>query len=693
MPLRVVCRSLPVLIAVSLTLLLPASVPAQIVFEKDLPAIPFGRPDAATWGMSDPILWPHWILVDAALKRAGAAGNTPQARAGLAAELAAVDGMIAASVAPNGRQMAEWLALTLWAMRIAQGPEAAMARADRAVAVERQLAVNGFVLGDYLSGAPVVGAAPAAIAARAMAVDWAMEEAAATRAAGDAAGAARLEGRAFFWAQTLVQGAAARAGIRTLRDPRLLARIDALAGRIAMVATGRGALTGALRLNADALASTLALVQQASAQNWADMGQLAGEGVDFAATLLPRPLSLGEVQALLGPDEALVLMVPGGLAYHLFVVTAEDRLFYTTAASQIEVDAAVEGLLRGVGAWNSRGAVPLEDQPQTPAAGMADRAHWLYAQILGPAAGLLDGKSRLYLTATGSGAQLPWAMMVASPPAAGAGYGDLDWLIRHHAIHQLPAVELLLQPRLVPREGGLSYLGLGAPDYTTAAGTWAAGLTAAAVPGLRPLPEAAGEVRDVGALYPEPRRLVLTGAAATEDKLYALSDAGQLRHYDVLHFATHGLIWGDDPRITGDGLIALARGPDPLPPPGEPLLALRGRFADGALHDYEIRGLRLEAALVILSACKTAAGQAFERDGVTGLAAAFLQAGADRVLATHWPVNSRAAVNLVTAMMAADPALSDPAGALRGAILAEIAAGGRRADPAWWGPFSLIGAP
>ena len=44
-------------------------------------------------------------------------------------------------------------------------------------------------------------------------------------------------------------------------------------------------------------------------------------------------------------------------------------------------------------------------------------------------------------------------------------------------------------------------------------------------------------------------------------------------------------------------------------------------------------------------------------------------------------------------MMQADPALTDPALALQQAMLAQIARGGRRADPAYWAPFSLIGAP
>ncbi len=228
--------------------------------------------------------------------------------------------------------------------------------------------------------------------------------------------------------------------------------------------------------------------------------------------------------------------------------------------------------------------------------------------------------------------------------------------MRDHALVVVPAVEALRPAGEEPAGTGLSYLGFGAPDYAAGKGTWAERNTGAPVVDLTPLPEAAGEVEAVGALYPADRRVVLTGAAASEKTLLDLSQAGLLAGVDVLHFATHGLIWGDHPEV-GEGLIALTAWPEPPPPVTQ--LTVETLFAgapDGALTESEIRGLWLNARLVILSACKTAAGQATDRDGVEGLAAAFLHAGARRVMASHWPVNSDAAVELVTAMMAADPA-------------------------------------
>ena len=78
---------------------------------------------------------------------------------------------------------------------------------------------------------------------------------------------------------------------------------------------------------------------------------------------------------------------------------------------------------------------------------------------------------------------------------------------------------------------------------------------------------------------------------------------------------------------------------------------------------------------------------------LTSLGAAFLAAGAERVLGTHWPIRSDAAVEIVTGMSRRDPQFGDPSLALRDSLLAIIVQGGRKADPAYWAAFSLVGAP
>jgi CHAT domain-containing protein len=110
--------------------------------------------------------------------------------------------------------------------------------------------------------------------------------------------------------------------------------------------------------------------------------------------------------------------------------------------------------------------------------------------------------------------------------------------------------------------------------------------------------------------------------------------------------------------------------------------------------------LKLDADWVILSACNTAAPDGSEgAEGLSGLAKAFFYAGARAVLVSHWPVNSRATVRLITGTieaLAREPAIGR-AEALRRATLAMIdtAAGTPGSEyfshPMFWAPFVIVG--
>jgi CHAT domain-containing protein len=122
---------------------------------------------------------------------------------------------------------------------------------------------------------------------------------------------------------------------------------------------------------------------------------------------------------------------------------------------------------------------------------------------------------------------------------------------------------------------------------------------------------------------------------------------------------------------------------------------------DGYLTASEVTELKLDADWVILSACNTAAGDGSEgAPGLSGLARAFLYAGARNLLVSHWPVRDDVAARLTVDAIRrrqADPRLSR-AEALQQAMRAirddpahDGAAGETWAHPNAWAPFSLIG--
>ena len=109
---------------------------------------------------------------------------------------------------------------------------------------------------------------------------------------------------------------------------------------------------------------------------------------------------------------------------------------------------------------------------------------------------------------------------------------------------------------------------------------------------------------------------MLRGDRAREPSVRdGLSDA------TVVHFATHGIVHDRRPL---DSFLALGR-------------AGTAPDADGRLTAAEVYQLRLNADLVVLSACRTALGSD-SGDGLAGLTRAFLSAGAASVMATMWDV-------------------------------------------------------
>jgi tetratricopeptide (TPR) repeat protein len=142
-----------------------------------------------------------------------------------------------------------------------------------------------------------------------------------------------------------------------------------------------------------------------------------------------------------------------------------------------------------------------------------------------------------------------------------------------------------------------------------------------------PLPETESEVKAIAQSFGTPLRApdVLLNVAANETQLRQ----APLTRYRYLHFATHADL------------------PGKLQGINEPFLIL-GQVEntgedDGLLTLSEVLDLRLDAEMVVLSACVTGRGETTEGEGVVNFARAFHQAGARSVVVSLWEVASEAA--------------------------------------------------
>jgi CHAT domain-containing protein len=146
---------------------------------------------------------------------------------------------------------------------------------------------------------------------------------------------------------------------------------------------------------------------------------------------------------------------------------------------------------------------------------------------------------------------------------------------------------------------------------------------------LAPLPDAQREAKEIAALYPGSRRLL--GPEAREQ---AVRD--EMAKADVAHFALHCVV---DERSPKRSSLVLAK-----EPPGD---AVKRSF-DGLLEAGEIYGMNLPRMRVaVLSACQTGVERYYRGEGMIGMARAFLVARVPVVVASLWPVDSKATAELM----------------------------------------------
>jgi CHAT domain-containing protein/tetratricopeptide (TPR) repeat protein len=143
-----------------------------------------------------------------------------------------------------------------------------------------------------------------------------------------------------------------------------------------------------------------------------------------------------------------------------------------------------------------------------------------------------------------------------------------------------------------------------------------------------------------------PRQQILMGKQATEVRTYG----AEISKAPWIHYTTHTAV--ENPWEQHVGLVLTAN-------PGVPKARMeyssktRGftfdhdiNFqSDGFLSPREIETLKLNAEFVFLQGCQTVTGRLSFSSGLLGLMSAFLTAGAQSVVASHWEVGARPEIN------------------------------------------------
>jgi CHAT domain-containing protein len=418
--------------------------------------------------------------------------------------------------------------------------------------------------------------------------------------------------------------------------------------------------------------------------------------------LSTEAMTLDDLKAALKPGEAYYKMAIAGRAIYAVYVDGQGATGWRLPISATTLDAKVRGLRETIST--------IENGQNMTYPFDVKLARSLYDDLFAPVAARLASTQHLIFEPDGAMLQLPANLLIADqagidrylartadPDADEFDFRGIEWLGRRQAVSTAVSARSFRDTRRTPPSAAAhQYIGFGDNRPATSQ-IIPASLTRG--PGIEPdaggaidctwplttwnRPIAATELREAASLVGSGAQVV-TGEAFTDN---GLRGRGDLADYRILHFATHGLVTAPRPEC-----------------PARPALltSFGGGDSDGLLSFREIYDLKIDADVVILSACDTAgeASRAATREaGVTtgggsaldGLVRAFIGAGGRSVIASHWPApddfnatqrliaglfQSGAGRPMAFAMQDAERALMDEAAT---------------SHPYYWSGFAIIG--
>ena len=449
----------------------------------------------------------------------------------------------------------------------------------------------------------------------------------------------------------------------------------------------------ALEIRTTAQEQTLAAGKASLEALRADQVRLQAQLADYPRykVLAPDTVPLATLQAALRPGEGYYKMVLVGDAAFAMFATHDGarvwRLGTTASAMTRDVTALRNSIVR------------IENGEAVTEPFDLARARTMYVTLFGPIDAEARGLKHLIFEPDGPMLQLPPYVLPASQAgvdayaarASRAGgdpfdFTGVDWLGRGREVSISVGARSFLDMRAIqPSHARQAYLGLGANEVALTRPMAAVADECDWPIALWQSPISADELKLAEARFGPEQSRIVTGAAFNDAAL--LSGGDSLDQYRVLHFATHGLVTAPRPDCPARPALVTSFAPD---------------GSDGLLSFREIFDLKLDADVVILSACDTAgsATAAVSREAgiatggnyaLDGLVRAFVGAGARSVVASHWPVPDTydATKRLIGGMVGAQPG-QPLAGALE-AAQEKLMDDPQTSHPYYWAAFIILG--
>jgi len=387
----------------------------------------------------------------------------------------------------------------------------------------------------------------------------------------------------------------------------------------------------------------------------------------LAALQYPSPLDAGSAREALDPETLMLSYSVGEDETALFVLSLAEGLKVKILPVGSETLRSQVRKLRSVILETKPGSSLSDGRMQLFRA----ESRALYDSLLKPVADQIAASERLLILPAGPLHDLPFAALIRSGADDDSGGQYLvEWKPLHVALSATVFAELKQERRGNPAGDAFSapmqIAAFGDPIYpaslaavtngdslfpaaTEAAdspgGTSVAHAALPADPTVRsaaergifdwpPLPYTRREVEGIASLFPEGTVRTFLGAEALEEQIKSLD-----RDTRILHIAAHG---HTDEHLPSSSFIALTI------PEGVTRDDTESERDNGLLQVWEIfEHVRIDADLVVLSACESGLGQELGTEGLIGLTRAFQYAGARSVVASLWSVADQSTSELM----------------------------------------------
>lgn len=392
----------------------------------------------------------------------------------------------------------------------------------------------------------------------------------------------------------------------------------------------------------------------------------------------PQPATLERARELLDDHGMLLAFLMTNDQAVAIAITKQTARLYTIEGGPAALTAAVNDMRE-----------KTLTSPDAPMDAVRAKSSELYAKLVGPVKDLIDTHDRLIVLPHGPLAMLPFEALVD---------GNGRFVVETHDVTYSQSATIALEDLHAkpPSEDRRAFVGLGDPVYDWSsykagkpegspaesrglaryldvdkkvAVAKSRGRTRA---GLVRLPGTAREVQSIASMFGSDAKLYLRDQASEENV-----KSGILAKTRIVHFASHGLF------DTDYQALALTMRPDAKD--------------DGFLLGSEVAELKLDADLVVMSACDTGRAHEVLAEPVSGLALALRTAGARRVVASLWSVDDEATAELMKTMY--QPLVAAKGGVkphAYGEALTEakrkLVATTKWQHPFFWAPFVLVGS-